>query len=127
MHLSSFALLTDENIHPALVTYLRSEGFTVKDVKEENLIGSSDRKLLSISYQENLVVLTHDSDFGKIIFTKKVDYVGIIYLRPGHFDPEFHKTSFNKLLQANLDIQPPFIIVAENKQGKVKIRLRNKL
>jgi len=106
---------------------LRNEGFTVKDVKEEKLIGSSDRKLLSISHQEKLVVLTQDSDFGKMIFTDKVDFVGIIYLRPGHFNPEFHKITFTKLLQAKLDIQPPFIIVAENRNGKVKIRLRNSL
>lgn len=127
MELSSFTFLTDENIHPTLVAYLRSEGFIIKDVKEENLIGSSDHKLLSISYQEKMVILTHDSDFGKIIFTEKATFIGIVYLRPGHFDPEFHKTSFAKLLQANLDIQPPFIIVVENSYGKVKIRLRNKL
>ena len=55
------------------------------------------------------------------------DFVGIIYLCPGHFNPEFHKTSFTRLLEAKLDIEPPFIIVAENSHGKIKIRLRNKL
>jgi len=46
MILKDFKFLTDENIHPDVVHYLRKSNFDVKDVKESKLFGKSDLFLL---------------------------------------------------------------------------------
>jgi len=120
----NLSYLADENIHPSIVAFLRTEGYAVKDVKEENLNGSSDKFLLDLANNENRIILTHDSDFGTIVFTQQIDFKGIIYLRPGHFDPTFTISTLKSLFMNDFSVTSPFIIVAENKGDSVKIRIR---
>lgn len=42
MFLKNFNFLTDENIHPEVLLYLRNLGFNIKDVKESGLSGSTE-------------------------------------------------------------------------------------
>jgi predicted nuclease of predicted toxin-antitoxin system len=122
--LADFGLLTDENIDEQIVSFLRSQGFRVKDVKEENLVGSDDVTLLRLAMAENRVVVTHDSDFGTRAIAAGEPSVGLLYLRPGHFKPEFTIDTMRILLAEDLDLTPPFIVVAVRSGGNVKIRIR---
>jgi len=45
MNILDFSILTDENIHPEVVAYLRTKGFDVLDVKEEGWQGKKDSDL----------------------------------------------------------------------------------
>lgn len=126
MFLKDFKFLTDENIHPEVVSFLRKAGFDTKDVKESRLSGNSDLFLLKLAHQEGRVILTHDSDFGKIIYTETVDFTGIVYLRPGHFLSEFTISTLDALLKYNLeDINVPFLLVGENTGQTIRVRARN--
>ena len=127
MVLSDFTFLTDENIHPDLVKFLRSKSFSVKDVREEKLHGTSDENLLNLSFKENRVILTQDRDFGRLIYTKSSDFIGIVFLRPGHILPDFHIQTIKYLLVNNLDLLKPFILVAENSGKSIKVRLKNNI
>jgi predicted nuclease of predicted toxin-antitoxin system len=122
--LTDFSLLTDENIHADVVKHLRTLGFDVKDVREEQLHGATDKQLLEIAYLENRVIVTHDSDFGTFIFTENTNFHGITYFRPGHIISTFVINSIDALINLNPDIQLPFIIVVENHDSKIKIRIR---
>lgn len=66
MRLGDLSLVADENVHPEVVQALRRQGFDVLDVKESGWIGSSDLEVLRRAFAENRIVLTHDSDFGKL-------------------------------------------------------------
>jgi hypothetical protein len=46
MKLQGFKLLTDENIHRDVVSFLRSQGCDVRDVSEEGHFGTPDVDLL---------------------------------------------------------------------------------
>ena len=94
------------------------------DVKENGWFGRKDIDLMPIAYQEQRVIVTHDSDFGTIIFTKSEPFIGILYLRPGHFDAKPHIQSLNAILDSDLVLKLPFILIAENTGEAVKIRLR---
>lgn len=124
MRLKDFPLLTDENIHPEVVTSLRGEGCDILDVKESHLIGTSDLVLLRRAFQEGRVVLTHDSDFGQLAVAALEPVVGIVYLRPGHHEPVFTLDTLETLFDQITEVQTPFILVAERTGEKVKIRLR---
>lgn len=124
MTLQSYKLLTDENIDPVVVKYLRQCGFDVKDVKERGWFGMKDTDLVPLAFEEQRVIVTHDSDFGKIVFTQQEPFIGIIYLRPGHFEASPHLQSLRALFDSQLQLQTPFILIAENTGQSVKIRLR---
>ncbi len=124
MNVRYFDILTDENVAAETVSFFRQLNFNVLDVKEEQWMGKADIELLNIAYKRNRIVVTHDSDFGKIIFTQAIPFVGIIYLRPGHFLPEVSQRSINAILQSQLDVSPSFILVAENNGKTVKLRYR---
>lgn len=124
MELSEFSFLADENIHPDLILSLRQQNIKVISVKEEGLAGSTDDNLIIKAEQGGLIILTHDSDFGKIVFTNKGIHIGIVYLRPGHISPQFHIQTFQALLQTNLDLSIPFLLVVERIGDTMRIRKR---
>lgn len=124
MTLNDFNLLTDENIDPVVVRFLREQGFNVSDIKENGWFGKKDVDIMPLAYQEHRVIVTHDSDFGTIVFTKREPFIGIVYLRPGHFDAEPHIQSLNAIISSNLIVVSPFILIAENTGQIVKIRMR---
>ena len=121
LDLKEFKIFTDENIDPVVVGFLRMKGF---DVKELNFHGKTDEFLFDFANNENRMILTHDSDFGRLVFTKNKEFVGIVYLRPGHFSPEFTINSLKYLLEQDISVEPPFIITVENQIEKIKIRIR---
>jgi predicted nuclease of predicted toxin-antitoxin system len=125
MNIHDLKFLTDENIDNEVVIFIRNQGFDVFDIKEEQLWGMSDREILALSFQENRVIISQDSDFGTLIFRDQIDFYGIIYLRPGHEKIAFHIQTFQSILLANIDYSTPFILVAENVLDSVKIRYRN--
>ena len=125
MKIQDFKILADENLHKVIVAWLRAQGFDVKFVREEpDLIGSKDRDLIPIAFEEERIILTQDNDFGQIIFTSQVDFIGIVYLRPGHFPGEKHMQTLQSIIDQNIDFTPRFILTAENKNDAVRIRLR---
>lgn len=124
MELNEFSFLADENIHPDLILSLRQQNIKVISVKEEGLAGSTDDDLINRAEQADLIILTHDSDFGKIVFTNKGIHIGILYLRPGHILPRFHIQTFQALLQTSLDLSIPFLLVAERVGDTIRIRKR---
>jgi hypothetical protein len=50
--------------------------------------------------------------------------VGLIYLRPGHINPQFTIDTMQAILKADPDVSPPFILVAKRNDGYVSIRVR---
>jgi predicted nuclease of predicted toxin-antitoxin system len=124
LRLRDFPFLTDENIHPQVLISLRNDGFDVLDVKESRLTGSSDLVILRRACAEGRVVLTHDSDFGQLAVAALEPMVGIVYLRPGHFDPGFTLDTLGTLFELAPEVKIPFILVAERSASRVKIRIR---
>jgi len=98
MKLNTCSFLADENIHAELIGYLIEEGFNVLSVNDLNLNGMSDEVIVDAAIIQQRVILTQDSDFGTILFTTKKEFVGIIFLRPGHFAPGFHIKTLETVL-----------------------------
>ena len=116
MKLSDFALMTDENIDPAVVAHLRQLGFDVLDVVESGLQGATDVDLLRLATAQGRVIATHDADFGTLAVHQKEPLVGLVYLRPGHIDPQFTIATIQTVLHTDPDVIPPFVLVAKRRQ-----------
>ena len=124
MKLRQFPLLTDENIDPDVVAGLRQLGFDVLDVVESGRAGSSDVDLIRWASSQGRVVVSHDADFGTLAILQKEPLVGLVFLRPGHIDPQFTLATIGALLNADPDVTPPFVLVAKRSGNRVTIRVR---
>ncbi len=119
-----FPLLSDENIAPETVAGLRVRGCDVRTTGEEQLIGRPDVELLARAAAHGRVVITHDLAFGRSAIRGDAPFVGIIYLRPGHVSAAFVLAIVDALRVSPLEVQPPFIVVAERRETTVRVRLR---
>lgn len=124
MKLSDFGLLTDENIDEAIADWLIAAGFDVLDVKRAALQGTDDVDLMRRAVAENRVIVTHDADFGTLAILQGEPVVGLLFLRPGHFDPAFTLGTLTTVLATNPELTPPFILVARRTDVQVTIRIR---
>lgn len=124
MKLREFPLLTDENVDPEVVAGLRRLGFDVLDVVESGRAGADDVELLREATSRGRVVLTHDADFGTLAILQHEPLIGLVFLRPGHIDTQFTMGTIQALLGTDLDVTPPFVLVARRGGDRVTIRLR---
>lgn len=88
----SIKFLADENIAESLVGALRKKGYDVKDIKEENLFGISDREVIDKAKEDDRVVLPHDKDFGNLLNFPLQSHPGVVLIRyrnqsPSHVIP----------------------------------------
>jgi predicted nuclease of predicted toxin-antitoxin system len=125
LKLCDFPFLTDENIHPAVIAELRASGHDVFDVCENGLMGSHDTVLLKLANSMHRVVITHDRDFGALSIARMEPIVGVVFLRPGHINPQFTIESLRLLFSRDLDLAPPFLLIAKRTGNSVTIRVRN--
>jgi predicted nuclease of predicted toxin-antitoxin system len=123
--LRDFPLFADQNIHADVVAFLRAGGFAVVDVAEAQLNGVSDALILARAVAEGRVVVSHDADFGTLAIARGSPVVGIVYLRPGHVGPEPTIDTLTRLLAADPDLKPPFLLVAKRAGDRVSIRVRS--
>lgn len=73
-------ILADENIFRALIIALRDYGHGVFSVFEE-CRGISDVSISQLSLNPERIILTEDKDFGNLVFEKKIQATGVIFLR----------------------------------------------
>ena len=120
MNLRDVKILTDENISPKVVGFLRDIGLDVLDVKEQHLYGYEDDAILDIAYQEQRFILTHDSDFGTLAVNMGKPYYGIVYLRLRNLKPANVVRICDQVFHKDLDVSPGTILVIE----ETRIRIR---
>lgn len=124
MRLADFKLLTDENINTILIDFLKEQSCDVLHVYDVGLAHTPDTDILTWANDNDRVVVTLDDDFGKLVFKEKQHFIGIVRLRPGHLVGSLHKKTLLAILDATLDLTPPFLLVAERKPDHIQIRYR---
>jgi predicted nuclease of predicted toxin-antitoxin system len=125
--LLAYPLLTDENIHADVVSWLRQGGRDVESVFDHALNGQPDAKILQHAHAGGRVVITHDSDFGLIAIRGGQPFTGILYLRPGHFSASFTLETLRAVDLSPIDIAAPFIAVAERRENETRVHVRRHL
>ena len=121
MKLQEVKILTDENISPKVVRFLRDVGIDVLDVKEQHWYGQNDEALLDIAYRDHRFVLTHDSDFGTLAVNKGKPYFGILYLRLKNLKSTNVIRVCDHVFRKDLDVSSGTILVIE----ETRIRIRH--
>ena len=102
----------------------RIGGLERRSPDEERLIGRGDGEVLERATALNRIVVTHDLAFGKVAIRGGASFVGIVYLRPGHISASFVLAMIDALRESSIDVQPPFMVVAERRQTTIRVRAR---
>jgi predicted nuclease of predicted toxin-antitoxin system len=121
---AELSFLADENIHPDVVTGLRTRGHDVTTVVKLGLAGCSDLEILRAALDARRAVLTHDSDFGTLAILQGEPWSGIVYVRPGHISPDFVLQILDAVRELDTDLDSPFLLVAARRGQDVRIRVR---
>jgi predicted nuclease of predicted toxin-antitoxin system len=111
--------LTDENISPQIVLFLRQRGIDVIDVKEQNWHGQEDSYLLKQALLTHRIILTHDADFGTLAINEGQECYGIIYLRLRNLKVQNVKKVLDRLLALQIAFQPGMLIVVEETRVRI--------
>jgi glyoxylase-like metal-dependent hydrolase (beta-lactamase superfamily II) len=74
--------------------------------------------------QQGRVVVTHAPAFGRSAISADTPFVGIVYLRPGHPSATFVLGVIDALRESAVDLEPPFVVVAERREATVRVRAR---
>ena len=72
--------LVDECTGPAVARCLRDHGHDVFSIYEEAR-GLDDESILKKAVEEQRIVVTNDTDFGKLVFHETQVHTGVILLR----------------------------------------------
>ena len=120
MKISSLKFLTDENISPRIVSFLRKKWIDVVDVKEKGWHGNEDKYLMEIANKGKRFILTHDTDFGTLAINEGVPCYGIIYMRLRNLKVSNVINILEKLLVVDKDIPEGSVIVV----GDTRLRIR---
>jgi len=117
--------LSDENVPTELIDWLSQKGFNISGIVSERLFGTDDLDIIVKAFEEKRIIITLDSDFGKIIFTQKIDFFAIVYLRPGHFNGDFHIATIETIIRNLEEVTDNLIIIGQRKGNKIKVRIRH--
>jgi len=72
--------LADESCDFSVVRALRAAGHDVVSILE-TARGSTDEEVLARGLHEGRIVITEDSDFGNLVFSRGKAHVGVVFLR----------------------------------------------
>jgi predicted nuclease of predicted toxin-antitoxin system len=79
--------LLDQSADGRLVAYLSSLGHDVTRIARDHPPGLPDQEVLDIAYRERRILITHDRDFGGLVFVDQQPHAGVILLRLGSPPP----------------------------------------
>lgn len=72
--------IVDECAGPSVARFLISLGHDVYSVPDSSP-GWKDEQVLQKANEESRVMVTNDKDFGELIFKKKLQHSGVIFMR----------------------------------------------
>jgi predicted nuclease of predicted toxin-antitoxin system len=125
MTLVQHQFLTDENIDPDIVKWLRSRGCDVIDVREQGWNSVDDRILLDRATHALRVIVTHDKDFGQLVVQEGLPCFGVIRLRPGDLPIQDYLDMLEELDRQQTPLIAPFLAVVKRLKNLISIRVRN--
>jgi predicted nuclease of predicted toxin-antitoxin system len=73
--------LLDENIDLRVVRFLEERDHDVTSIARDYERAVPDREVLALAVREARILITHDRDFGELVFRHGRPHAGVIYLR----------------------------------------------
>ena len=72
-----------------------------------------DERLLNWARENDRIVLTHDSGFGRLLLESSSAALGVVILRPAHRGLPENLLQLAHLIEHNPEAERPFVIVSQ--------------
>jgi predicted nuclease of predicted toxin-antitoxin system len=82
-------LLLDMNMPGVWIDFLRAAGFTAVHWRDIGDIRAEDHEIMSWARENGYVVLTHDLDFGALLYLTEATAPSVVQLRAEHILPQY--------------------------------------
>jgi predicted nuclease of predicted toxin-antitoxin system len=103
-------LLFDENIHRLVSKYFSQKSYNCTSIFEI-CRGCKDIDVANLSLKLEAVLITHDKDFGEMIFYQDIKCYGVILLRTSSILPADTIKSLENVLNRISDFKGKFVVV----------------
>lgn len=106
--------LVDENLGSSISKWLQNQGHDVKCIGTD-FAGIDDVEVLKKAYNENRILITCDTDFGKLVFKDQQVHCGIVLLRMANMDFDKILNFLVKVIdQHSNELQNNFVVFSDN-------------
>ena len=106
-------LLLDANVHADLIDLLETDGHDVASVARLIQSSADDETVLALAVAEDRILITHDRDFGDLIFRHGRPHRGVLYLRLGSTVPDHLHSRIVHALVSNSFREGEFLVVTD--------------
>ena len=107
--------IVDECTGPKVAQWLRDHGHEVFSVYEEAR-GIDDDHIIRKAFDDNLILITNDKDFGEKVFRERRPHRGVIFLRLEDERSIIKIDTIRRLLERYRDqLSDKFIVVTETR------------
>jgi predicted nuclease of predicted toxin-antitoxin system len=106
--------LANENFPWPSVNFLRENKVEIISIAED-FQGISDQEVMKIAISKNLTILTHDSDYGELIFKYGLKpESGVVFFRLVEFEPKDPGKILLDLLSQNFSFSNALTVIDKN-------------
>lgn len=106
--------IVDECTGDKVANWLREQGFETYSVYAEQR-GADDEWVIEKAEKENYIIITNDKDFGELVFKKKKEHRGVIFLRLKNESLKNKISVIKKVIESFKDeISMGFIVASED-------------
>jgi predicted nuclease of predicted toxin-antitoxin system len=112
--------LIDESVDVRIARHLIRRGHDPTTISANYSTGTTDREVLSLAVSERRVLITNDSDFGKLVFSELHTHAGVILLRLGPYADLHTKISRLDAALERLEDHPNAFIVVTKSRVRVR-------
>jgi predicted nuclease of predicted toxin-antitoxin system len=108
------SFLANENFPWPSVIFLRENKIEVTSIAEK-FQGITDQEVMKIAISQNLIILTHDSDYGELIFKYGLKpESGVVFFRLNEFEPKDPGKIILDLLSKNFSFSNALTVIDKN-------------
>jgi predicted nuclease of predicted toxin-antitoxin system len=105
----------DESADWRIVPYLEVHGHDVTGIVRHYPASLPDTDVLAIAYREKRTIITHDRDFGELVFVEHQPHAGVILHRLGPFvSMELMIARLDQVLSRHVHELNRFIVVTRD-------------
>ena len=106
--------LANENFSGPSIEFLKLHGVDIKSIASDHP-GISDEQVMEIASKDERTILTHDSDYGELIFKHGFKpKAGVVYFRIFEFEPADPAQLLLGIIKEDLDFTNRLTVISEN-------------
>ena len=105
----------DENIDLRLAQFLEERGHQVTSIARDYNHALPDYEVLALAVSEERILITHDRDFGELVFARGHSHTGVVYLRVQPPDISLILSRMEELLKLPAERFTQFLVLTRTR------------